>query len=617
MPEGFRMKFYFAVFALFLLLSSPLMAVVGGSTVPSGVAPWMVALVNKDKADNITCSDSGGSELFCKQYCGGVLISPNWVMTAAHCVDNSLATLDDLVLVIGGHDLNSPDPLIATAVEKIVHPQHFVNPSYDNDIALLRLDAAAVNTPASLVESSDHLLMEADSGLLNDELSLFGYGRLSSNGDFPSSLQQVRLDLADDNTCAVQYNSQTTINYYGDLMLCVHEPDAASIEPDDEGDKHPEDVDGEDACTLDSGGPLFDAVNSGRVMGLVSFGDRSNCGVPERPSVYTQIEAFTDWIESSTRNTNYPLGDVALEITSVNSATPGNDLQFEVGLANLGGFRSFESPIFVVDSSALELSLAGVESPLSCEHHSANKVQCAFSGELKPGIERKALFSLRSSSSEEAKTLLSTKLKGDYGQDFRSDNNQLKRVLTFTNKPDIAIYDSHVVVRSNGDIVLFLDLINASSHVNAKAVGLVLNLSDETDYVYQSALGGACDTSEGNIDCAIGDMMPGEAVTLEVRLNSPSTVNSSVRATMVSSNGDFPQVTANGESDTSIFIPVSFDGSPVDSGDVSDTELPSQPAAGGSSGGGGGSLHVSLFLIFLLVLLGRFSRTNLPSASRF
>lgn len=534
----------FLVRSLIVLISGapwPLLAVVGGVAVPDGNADWMVALVDLNRTPDPACAESGGSELFCKQFCGAVLISPSWVLTAAHCVDNSLDSLSSLRLVTGGADLNAEGPELMTVAEKYVHEGHFVNPSFDNDIALLRLSVPSARGTASVISTDGMVTLTNSADAINDELELYGYGRLATDGAFPSALQRVRLDLQTDAICQATYNSGLIVNYFADLMLCAFEPDAGALEPDDAGDTTPRDPDGEDACTLDSGGPLFDRGISGRLVGVVSFGTKSNCGDPLLPSVYTQLSSFLGWLEQQAATESAgPLQDPGLRVTVATSGAPGAVRQVTVELRNNSATTILPAgQSFTVASSQVPLSFSSA-SGLSCVTAGTDSWSCSAAASINPGVARSAVFQLQPASSDEMQTVLSAAITSDTGEDYRADNNLWTQVITFTNQPAPAITSVSPVterVGGDGEITLFVTVTNRSAHVAAQNVVLSWAPVALEDYQLVSAINASCDDAG---QCSLANLAAGESRLITLALDSATVMDGQIQLQLSAVNGTYP-----------------------------------------------------------------------------
>jgi secreted trypsin-like serine protease len=111
-------------------------AIVGGVAAADGDSPGQVALVDVTR-DVGTCV---GTEAFCKQFCSGVLITKQWVLTAAHCVNNVLPS--DLRVVVGTRDLSTANAshLIECCAQSWCMDQYGNRCNHiNNDIALLEL----------------------------------------------------------------------------------------------------------------------------------------------------------------------------------------------------------------------------------------------------------------------------------------------------------------------------------------------------------------------------------------------------------------------------------------------------------------------------------------------
>ncbi len=225
--------------------------IIGGQQATAGEWPWQVALIFNQ------------NNPFGSQFCGGSLIDPYWVLTAAHCVDwwNSANTLH---IISGQQQLSGSGGEIIAVSQIIAHPD-YDNTPLDSDIALLQLSQPASAAPVSLAPVS------FSPGNL---ATVTGWGNTaqSGNASYPNDLMEVQVPLVSNQACVAAYGSTITNN-----MLCAGQA-------------------GVDSCQGDSGGPLVLPNGNGgwAQIGVVSFG--RGCGLAGSPGVYARVSQFTGWI---------------------------------------------------------------------------------------------------------------------------------------------------------------------------------------------------------------------------------------------------------------------------------------------------------------------------------
>ena len=247
-------------------------SIVGGQGAMLGQWPWQAALVYY------------GESGYTGQFCGGVLISKDWVLTAAHCIEikdeynqGHPMLPGELQVLVGMVELSSSTNQRLDIAEIIPHPNFFY--SGEEDIALLRLAQPATlgqYTQAAPLISSDRPDLTA-SGV---SAIVSGWGLTTERGLSSDLLQWAEMPIVDNQTCANAYQDEANIT---DNMLCA-------------GGNFI------DSCEGDSGGPLVVAdYQSGYVLaGIVSFGPEAGCGTPDTYGVYTRVSSFRDWIISHT-----------------------------------------------------------------------------------------------------------------------------------------------------------------------------------------------------------------------------------------------------------------------------------------------------------------------------
>lgn len=260
-------------------------AIVGGQPAPRNRYPWMVSLRYDDKHN------------LYPPLCGGSLITPNIVMTAAHCLtngDGTWATDRALPQVrVGGYEKDGGKYERRSAVWAMVHEEY--DPSTMlHDVALILLNKPSTKAPVSLQPSGccsgcgsescpkPNLLVPAGTPVY-----AIGWGALRSGGPSPAVLHSVKLDVLPLKQCDKLYNtSRGTVGFAesNNTMICAGNPK-----------KHA------DTCQGDSGGPLFirGSVAAKDVqIGITSWG--WGCAGPV-PGVYSDVAMLRTWISRSVR----------------------------------------------------------------------------------------------------------------------------------------------------------------------------------------------------------------------------------------------------------------------------------------------------------------------------
>ncbi|MFJ6213021.1 trypsin-like serine protease [Streptomyces sp. NPDC092296] len=238
--------------------------IIGGSTAPIANAPSMVQLW-------YLLGDGTA------QFCGGTLVAPDKVLTAAHCVAGLKWQQNGIVVSSTSALWNGSNGKIAGVWRQWSHPK-YSDRTLQNDIAVLTLDRALTARTARLAPAGDTASYKA--GTVG---TVYGWGLTSAgsdpDADLSPQLRKAALPIVADATCRSALNKlpDTAGLYAAGKMLCAGKPGTGSAETTVA------------SCHGDSGGPL---VVGGRIAGIVSWG-AGDCVEQGGYDVYTKVSTYT------------------------------------------------------------------------------------------------------------------------------------------------------------------------------------------------------------------------------------------------------------------------------------------------------------------------------------
>ncbi|ETN60710.1 serine-type enodpeptidase [Anopheles darlingi] len=206
------------------------------------------------------------------RFCGGSLVSANYVLTAASCFLNPGAT----TVLLGASNMTVVDDIVQ-ASEVTIH-QAFVASQNLNDIALVRLSRPAILTDYIRLARLPNW-RQADSQFTNQLATVSGWGALGQNAQeiLPlNSLHRVNGSIITNTACNLQF-----FGGISDDHVCIATSNGSP-------------------CQGDQGGPLTvqDADGGQTVIGIHSFISNLGCDL-DWPAVFTRVTRFLAWIEAN------------------------------------------------------------------------------------------------------------------------------------------------------------------------------------------------------------------------------------------------------------------------------------------------------------------------------
>ncbi|XP_024915703.1 trypsin-3 [Cynoglossus semilaevis] len=226
-------------------------------------------IIGGDVVSPYTIKYQASLRFFSSHFCGGILVHPQWVMSAAHCWRPTYF----IQVYLGDHDITKWEGYeqVFNVIFIIRHGQYNYL-TFDNDIMLLKLHKPAeINSWVDTVTLPDLNLVPLDQDTV---CTVSGWGVISLNYyQLSPVLRAVDVNIFPN--CWYFYYFRITQN-----MICAGSQNG-----------------GKDSCQGDSGGPL---ICNGKLEGIVSWG--IGCAYAYYPGVYTKVQNYLSWINFIIQN---------------------------------------------------------------------------------------------------------------------------------------------------------------------------------------------------------------------------------------------------------------------------------------------------------------------------
>lgn len=277
----------------------------------TNMAKKELRIINGVSAPQLRYPYTASLQLNKQHYCGGALVAPDIVVTAAHCAETSP------IITLGRYDLDDPldsDYEEMMVTRAIIHPQ-FDKVVVDNDVALLLLEKQSIH-PYIRINNSPNIPIDGE------ELTVMGWGDIDDHPtvkEVSDELREAQVWYLTNSKCEESKGIVNTSNGFQEASYKGELTDNMMCAKDHIGTVS-------DACQGDSGGAL---VRTGThptgdddvLLGLVSWG--YGCADPNFPGVYSRLSTmFEPWLRPTIcRQSNAPPTYLSCNTLSVPIAT--------------------------------------------------------------------------------------------------------------------------------------------------------------------------------------------------------------------------------------------------------------------------------------------------------